>query len=321
MASELLYLSRADVESVGLPMAEIISAVEEVFREKGEGRIEMPAKIGVHPAPDDFLHAMPAYLTSPRSAGIKWVGNFLKNPPKGLPTISGLVVLNDPETGLPLAVMDCTWITARRTGAASAVAAKYLARADAEALTIIGCGVQGRSHLEAMLTQFPGIRRILAFDRVPANLDRFVREARGTPVTPAPDVESALRGADIVVTATEIRKQPSPVIRADWIEPGAFCMPVDFDSLFTPEAIRSMDLFYSDDAPQMEFYRALGYFGTTPKAQGDLGELVTGRKAGRTRPEQRAMAMHLGLAIEDLVTASRIYERAAARGIGTRLPL
>jgi ornithine cyclodeaminase/alanine dehydrogenase len=321
MASELLYLSRADVESVGLPMAEIITAVEEVFREKGEGRIEMPAKIGVHPAPDDFLHAMPAYLTSPRSAGIKWVGNFLKNPPKGLPTISGLVVLNDPETGLPLAVMDCTWITARRTGAASAVAAKYLARADAEALTIIGCGVQGRSHLEAMLTQFPGIRRILAFDRVPANLDRFVREARGTPVTPAPDVESALRGADIVVTATEIRKQPSPVIRADWIEPGAFCMPVDFDSLFTPEAIRSMDLFYSDDAPQMEFYRALGYFGTTPKAQGDLGELVTGRKAGRTRPEQRAMAMHLGLAIEDLVTASRIYERAAARGIGTRLPL
>ncbi len=148
MAGELLYLSRADVEKVGLPMGEIIAAVECVFREKGEGRVEMPAKIGVHPAPDDFLHAMPAYLASPRSTGIKWVGNFLKNAPKGLPTISGLVVLNDPETGLPLAVMDCTWITARRTGAASAVAAKYLARADAEALTVIGCGVQGRSHLE-----------------------------------------------------------------------------------------------------------------------------------------------------------------------------
>jgi ornithine cyclodeaminase/alanine dehydrogenase len=324
MASELLYLSRADVEKVGLPMTEIIATVEAVFREKGEGRVEMPAKIGVHPVPDDFLHAMPAYVASPRSAGIKWVGSFLKNPARNLPTISGLIVLNDPETGIPVAVMDCTWVTAKRTGAASAVAAKYLARADAEVLAIIGCGVQGRSHLEAMVAQFPGLRRIMAYDRVPANLDRFVREMRaayGAPVIAAPDAESAVRGADIIVTAAEIRKQPAPIIRADWIKPGAFCMPVDFDSLFTPEAIRAMDLFYSDDAPQMEFYRTMGYFGAVPKVQGDLGEVVVGKKRGRTRPEERAMAMHLGLAIEDLVTAIRVYEGAVAQGIGTPLPL
>ncbi len=324
MAPELLYLSRADVEKVGLPMPEIIAAVEAVFREKGRGRVEMPAKIGIHPAPDDFLHAMPAYVASPRTAGIKWVGNFLKNPARGLPTISGLLVLNDPESGLPIAVMDCTWITAKRTGAASAVAAKYLARGEAEVLAVIGCGVQGRSHTEAMLVQFPRIRRVVAFDNTTANLTRYRQEMQTlhrVSVVSASGTESAVREADIIVTATEIRKHPAPSIRPDWIKPGAFCMPVDFDSQFTPEAIRGMDLFYTDDMAQMEFYRSAGYFQTTPKVQGDLGEVVSGRRPGRERSTQRTMAMHLGLAIEDVVTAIRIYDRAVAQGIGLRLPL
>lgn len=324
MAPELLYLSRADVEKVGLPMPEIIAAVEAVFREKGEGRVEMPAKIGIHPTPDDFLHAMPAYVASPRTAGIKWVGNFLKNPARGLPTISGLLVLNDSESGLPIAVMDCTWITAKRTGAASAVAAKYLARGEAEVLAVIGCGVQGRSHTEAMLVQFPRIRRVVAFDNTTANLTRYRQEMQAlhrVSVVSASGTESAVREADIIVTATEIRKHPAPSIRPDWIKPGAFCMPVDFDSQFTPEAIRGMDLFYTDDMAQMEFYRSAGYFQTTPKVQGDLGEVVSGRKPGRERSTQRTMAMHLGLAIEDVVTAIRIYDRAVAQGIGLRLPL
>ena len=324
MTTEMLYLSRAEVEKIGLPMAEVIAAVEAVFREKGAGRVEMPPKIGIHPAADDFLHAMPAYVASPPAAGIKWVGNFLKNPARGLPTIGGLIVLNDPETGIPMAVMDCTWITAKRTGAASAVAARYLARPDAAVLTIIGCGVQGRSHLEAMLVQFPGIHLVKAYDRVRANRERFVQEmqaAYGGEMVAAEDCESAVRNADIIVTATEILKQPRPIIRPDWIKPGAFCMPVDFDSLFTPEAIRAMNLFYTDDVAQMEYYRTMGYFGATPRVQGDLSDVVAGKKPRRTQPEQRTMAMHLGLAMEDMVTATHVYQRAMVRGIGTRLPL
>jgi ornithine cyclodeaminase/alanine dehydrogenase len=324
VAEALLYLSRADVEKAGLSMAEIITAVEDVLREKGEGRVEMPPKPGIHPAPDAFIHAMPAFVGSAGAAGIKWVGGFPKNLTRGLPTISGLLILNDPETGLPLAVMDCTWITAKRTAAASAVAGKYLARADAERLAVIGCGVQGRSHLEAMVVQFPGVRHVSAFDRTRSNLDRYVQEmqaAHGLPVVPAPDYESAVRGADIIVTAGDILKDPAPVIRPEWIAPGAFCTPVDFDALFTPAAIRAMDLFYTDDVAQMEFYRTAGYFRATPKAQGDLGEVVAGRKPGRTDREQRTMTMNLGLAIEDMVTALRLYQRAVAHGIGTPLPL
>ncbi|HSB81196.1 MAG TPA: ornithine cyclodeaminase family protein [Candidatus Methylomirabilis sp.] len=324
MGSEVLYLSRADVERVGLPMEEIIAAVETVLVEKGEGRVEMPAKIGIHPMADAYLRAAPAYLHSLAVAGVKWVSKFNQNPSKGLPTISGLLILNDPETGLPLAIMDCTWITAKRTGAASAVAAKYLARRDAAHLTIIGCGVQGRSHLEAMLVQFPGIRRIVAYDQRPATLARYVREMQathGVPLEAATDCESAVRDADIIVTATEILKQPRPAIRPEWIKEGAFCMPIDFDAQFTPEAIQVMDLFYTDDTPQMESYRGIGYFAGVPRAQGDLGDLVTGKKPARTTAAQRTMSMQLGLAIEDMVTAIRIYERARAEGMGTRLPL
>ena len=324
MASEILYLSRADVEKVGLPMEEIIAAVEAVFREKEEGRVEMPAKIGIHPVGNDFLHAMPAYVAAAGAAGIKWVSSFAQNPAKGLPTIGGLLILNDPETGLPLTVMDCTWITAKRTGAASAVAARYLARADVEHLTIVGCGVQGRSHLEAMLVQFPSIRRISAYDQRSAALRRYIQEmqeAHGIPVTAAADCEAAVRDADIIVTATEIMKRPVPVIRPEWIKPGAFCMSIDFDTQFTPEAVRAMDLFYTDDTAQMEYYRSLGYFGSLPKVQGDLGELVTGKQPGRTSPRQRTLSMQLGLAIEDMVTGIRIFERARARGIGMQLLL
>jgi len=320
----MLYLSRGDVERVSLPMTVILDAVERVFREKGLGKVEMPPKIGVHPTQAAFLHAMPGLVPSAGAVGMKWVSNFGENPSRGLSTISGLLVLNDPETGFPLAVMDCTWITAQRTGAASAVAAKYLARQDAECLTIIGCGVQGRSHLEAMLAAFPGLRQVTAYDRRTDALDRYIAEAQTAhhvQVCRAPTCETAVRDADIIVSATEILREPTPVIRAEWIKPGAFCMPIDFDAQFTPEAIHAMDLLYTDDVAQMEHYRTMGYFHTSPPVHGDLGEVVAGTKPARRSSTQRTMAIHLGLAIEDMVTAIHVYERATSLGLGARLPL
>lgn len=122
----LLYLSAAEVAAVGPTMAECIGALEVAFREKGEGRVEMPPKPGIHPGGEDnFIHAMPAYIPALRSAGLKWVSGFPGNANRGAPYNAGLLVFNDVETGLPLAVMDGGWITAMRTGAASAVAAQY----------------------------------------------------------------------------------------------------------------------------------------------------------------------------------------------------
>ena len=164
---ELLYLSRRDVEAVGLGLAEIIAALDAMFREKGLGRVEMPPKPGIHPLPDAFIHAMPAYIPALRSAGIKWVSGYPQNQAKGLPYITGLLVLNDPDTGFPIAVMDCAWITAMRTGAATAVAAKHLARPDSSSVGILACGVQGRSNLEALACVLP-VERVRAFDTAPS---------------------------------------------------------------------------------------------------------------------------------------------------------
>ncbi len=129
---QMLYLSAADVASVGLDPRTIIGLLESAFREKGHGRVEMPPKPGIHTRPDAFIHAMPAYIPAMRAAGVKWVSGYPENRAAGLPYISGLIVLNDVDTGLPSAVMDCTWITAYRTAAASALSARYLARPESE---------------------------------------------------------------------------------------------------------------------------------------------------------------------------------------------
>ena len=149
---QLLYLSQSDVISLGLTMPEIIDTVEAAFREKGHGDVEMPPKPGIHTRADAFIHAMPAYIKKTRAAGVKWIAGYPENTARGLPYISGLLILNDPDTGLPLAVMDAAWITAMRTAAATAVAAKYLSRPDVKSLAILGCGVQGKSNTDALMS-------------------------------------------------------------------------------------------------------------------------------------------------------------------------
>ena len=218
--SQLLYLSRADVEAVGLPMPEIIDALEVAFRQHGQGKVEMPPKPGVHSRPDAFIHAMPCYIPGPEAIGIKWVAGYPENPKRGLPYITGLLVLNDADTGLPLAVMDCTWITAKRTGAATALAARYLAWPDSQTIGILGCGVQGRSNFEALNVLFP-VKRVMAFDNTLNNALRYAEEIEekwGVEVEVVDSPRKAVSGCDIVVTAGPILRQPHATIKAGWLD-------------------------------------------------------------------------------------------------------
>src|SRR5512147_453862 len=174
---KILYLSQADVASVGVTMKEIIDALLVAFREHGNGRVEMPPKPGVHTQPDAFIHAMPAYIPALHAVGMKWVSGYPDNYTRDLPYISGLLILNDEITGIPLAVMDCTWITAMRTGAATAVSAKHLARPESESVGILGSGVQGRSNLEALNELFK-IKHVVAYDPLPEQIDRFAADMK-----------------------------------------------------------------------------------------------------------------------------------------------
>lgn len=319
----LRYLSRHDVESLAIPMVDVIEAVEDAFREKGSGTAEMPPKPGVHPKPDAFIHAMPAFLGGMGAAGLKWVSGFPGNVERGLPYIGGLFVLNDTETGFPLSVMDCTWITGVRTGAASAVAAKYLARPDSTSVGIVACGLQGRTNLEALACVFP-LETAVAYDTDVGVAETYAEEmgARlGIDVMVVSTVEEAVAGPDLVVTSGPILKNPAPTIPAGWLAPGAFACPLDFDSYWTGAALQEIDRLSTDDLAQLEYYRTLGYFSETPEPFSDLGDLVTGKVQGRTSPDQRCMSLNLGLAIEDVATARIILRKAEAAGIGTVLPL
>ncbi len=323
MSDKLLYLSQSDVESVGLTMAEVIDALEKMFYEKGEDRVEMPPKPGIHTKPDAFIHAMPAYIPTLKSAGMKWVSGYPENQERGLPYITGLLILNDPETGIPLAVMDCVWITAKRTGAATAVAAKYLARPDSEVVGILGCGVQGRSNLEALNVLFP-IKKVLAYDVDADSQRRYVEEISEQfelEVVPVQEPKQAVVGCDMVVTAGPILREPHASIKPGWFEEGGFASLVDFDSYWHPDAMREADKFCTDDVPQLKHYQEVGYFQDIPPIHADLGELVTGKKPGRETESERTMVCNLGLALDDMATAPLIYERAREKGIGTWLPL
>ncbi len=321
--NQLLYLSRADVEEVGLEMATIIELLGDAFREKGAGRVEMPPKPGIHTQPDAFIHAMPAYIPALHSAGIKWVSGYPENQKRGLPYISGLLILNDDETGLPYAVMDCTWITAYRTAGASALSAKYLARPESEVVGILACGVQGRTNLEALAVLFP-VKRVYAYDIVPEVQQQYIEEMSaklGLEIVGVDNPKQAVVASDLVVTSGPILEHPEPAIEQGWLQPGSFASAVDFDSYWQPAAMAQMDKISTDDHDQFFYYRSVGYFQSTPDPYADLGELAAGLKPGREGENERTLAINLGLAIDDMAVAPEIFRRAKERGIGNWLPL
>jgi ornithine cyclodeaminase/alanine dehydrogenase len=317
-----LYLSRRDVEGLELSMEDIIDVVEAALGEKGGGRVEMPPKPGIHTRDDAFIHAMPAYLPKMRGAGMKWVSGYPTNSERGLPYITGLLILNAPDTGVPICVMDCTWITAVRTAAASAVAAKFLGPKGGATVAMVGCGVQGRTNLQA-LSVVMKIESVVAYDIVSAAAVRYATEMStsvGVPIRTACSVREAVSGADVIVTSTPIQKKSRQEIREEWLKPNCLGIPLDFDSCWG-NALLGADRFFVDDVAQFEYYKTQGFFQLTPQVSGDLGQLVIGSVAGRTDPAERIICVNLGLGLEDIATAVLVFSKAVSARVGTVLAL
>jgi alanine dehydrogenase len=324
---ELIYLSRRDVEDLGMSMAEVLPIVDQGFRLKGLGKTEMPPKPGIHPRPDCFIHAMPAYVQEVDAAGLKWVSGYPSNPARGLPYISGLVVLNDAASGLPVAVMDAGWITAMRTGASVGVSAKYLARPDSTVVALIGCGVQNRHSLMALDETLPRLREVRCYDRLPEVTRRFTTEMGesypGLSFVACATAPEAARPAGVVVSAIPIVVAPVPDLDAGMLRAGALAVSLDYDSAWTAAAVAECDKFCADDTEQLLATKAHGvYFAAIPDViHGDLGELAAGAKPGRQSESERIFSMNMGIAVDDIVTARALYERALEMGAGMRLPL
>jgi ornithine cyclodeaminase/alanine dehydrogenase len=219
--------------------------------------------------------------------------------------------------------MDCVWITAMRTGAATALAARYLARPDSSVVGVLGCGVQGRSNVEALNVLFP-LERVMAYDVEAAAARRYadeISERFELEVVVVDTPRQAVTGCDLVVTAGPILKEPHRTIQAGWLDEGAFASLVDFDSYWHPDAMQEVAKFCTDDLAQLRYYQQTGYFQEIPPVHADLGELATGQKPGRTTDTERTLTANLGLAMDDMAVAPLLYQRAVERGIGTWLPL
>ncbi|NIM05904.1 MAG: ornithine cyclodeaminase family protein [Armatimonadetes bacterium] len=324
---ELIYLSRADVEELGLTMKEVLEAVDNGFRLKGLKKTEMPPKPGVHPRPNAFIHAMPGYVQEVEAAGLKWVSGYPANPQKGLPYITGLLVMNDPDTGVPIAVMDCAWITAMRTGASVGISAKYLARPNSSTAGILGCGVQARTSLAALVETLSALRIVRCYDLYPEAAKRFIDEMKAafpalefvTCNSPAEMME----GAEVVVSAIPILEEPEPPLEAGMLQKGGLAVSLDYDAAWTSAAMKECEKFASDDIGQLLYTKKEGvHFGGIPESiYADLGELSAGLKPGRENAEERIFSMNMGIAVDDMVTANILYARAVESGAGTKLEL
>jgi len=322
-AVEFLYLSQKDVVDVGLTMQEAIAIVEEVLTEHGLQAFENPPKPGIHTLKGAFIHAMPGFLPRKNAAGMKWVSGYSDNYQYGLPSIMGLIVLNDPKTGQPIAVMDGGYITALRTAAASGVSAKFLAAREAEVLGIVGTGVQGRYHLSSLKEVLPCISAVRIFDTNKSVRDGFIafaKEQHALDIITCASARETIEGADVIVTATGHLEER--VYKADWVKGGALVLPVHTRG-WEQAMLTQADKFVVDDFQQ--FNKALGgsdgYYSPLPELYAELGEIVVGKKPGRENSTERIINLNFGMAIHDVLMASKVLERAKAKGIGMLLPL
>jgi len=319
----LLYLDRAAVENLRLPMSEIVACVETAFREKAAGRTQMPAKHWME-VPGRWIAAQSSLVPAAKAAAVKWQTGAEANAARGLPYLNGLLILNDLDSGLPVAVMDSTWLTAKRTAAATAVAVKHLGRGDARRIAILGCGVQGRAHAEALRLVCPGATELHAYDLAPATAAAYVRDVardHGYDARVCGSAREAIEAGEIVVTGGPIVRDAVRIAGPGWLAPGALAVTLDYDCYWQAAALDEADRFVTDDVPQYLHLQEGGFFEGVRHAPVELCDIVAGRTPGRVHARERIVCINMGIAVEDAVTARSIYDAAVASGAGTALPL
>ena len=327
----LRYLAAADVTAAMPPLDERLRLAERTMVALVD-RADLPPKIAVHPRPaGSFAHAMPAHLRGADDAGsddllgIKWIAGFPSNRPLDLAAIHGLVILTDPATGIPTAILDAGPITAERTAAVSGVAISRFApkvSGRAPRAAILGAGVQAHSHLPVLGHVMPRLD-LAVFDRHPDRAGALANLAAATPgidrarvVTTAPE---ATRDADVVVTVASFAPADQrQKLTADWLSPDALVVAVDYATYVAASVARDAGLFLTDQREQFLTNRDAGNFDDYPDPTATIGEAILD---GTVRPEHgHVLVTHLGVGLADLVFGDAIVRRAAAQDLGMILP-
>jgi alanine dehydrogenase len=329
MAQHFRLLNEQQVHSL-LPMGDLIAAMESALAKFSACEVLQPVRSVLTVGPTKaYFGLMPAYVPSPASLGAKLVTVFGENHKKQLPSHLATIMLLDPDTGALLAMLDGRYITEARTAAVSAVSTRFLGRADASTLAIIGSGVQARSHLEAY-QHVRQLKEVRIWSPRPQSRQQFVDDMSpkaGIPIIATDTAEAAVRGADLIVLVTS---SPTPVIDDAWVSEGAHvvcvgaCRPTHRE--MPPMLVKRSRLYVdSRDAAVLEsgdivMNMADGLFDAS-HIRGELGEVVLGRIGGRKADSDITVFKSLGMAVEDVVAADLVFRRAVENGAGTELTL
>jgi alanine dehydrogenase len=324
---EILWLSEDDVKSA-LTIEDTISAVEDAFKDHGLGKTQMPPKCYLYfPKYDGDLRTMPAYLEGRDAAGVKIVNVHVKNQEFGLPTVMAVLVLNSPKNGAPLAVMGATYLTNMRTGAAGGIAARALARPDSRVVGMVGAGAQARTQLLALSRIFK-IEKVIVSNRSMESSTDFVRDAQAfleCDYYPTTNRQEAC-DCDILVTTTPSR---SPVVKEAWVKPGTHINAIGADAKGKQELESSLtrkarvvvdDLAQAVHSGEVNVPISKGVL-KPEEICAELGEILVGKKPGRTSNEEITIFDSTGLAIQDVATGTVVYRRALEAGRGTKLKI
>jgi alanine dehydrogenase len=327
-ARSTLMLSRKEIEEI-LPLKEVIKAVQDSYREFGLNTAIVPPRIRIDiERYNANILVMPAYLTGMDALGTKLVTTHLENSKLNLPTVIGTIILNDPKTGVPMAILDGTYITAMRTGAAGAVAAKYLSREDSSTTTIIGTGVQGRSQLMA-LCEVREIKRVFAFDVDRSKCQQYVAEMKkriDAEFVRTDNLQESVRQSDIVVAATS---SSDPVIKGDWVMEGCHITGIgshspnarELDENVIAKASKIvLDTWDAKKVGDIAYPVSKGLL-KEEDIYSDIGTIVAGKKPGRTSPNEITIFKSVGTAVAYVSTALRTYQLAKKRRVGKSVNL
>ncbi|VVB86247.1 Alanine dehydrogenase [uncultured archaeon] len=325
MENQILWLNRKEVESL-LDMQGTIKVVEEAFRQHGLKKVQMPPKLYLYfKKHNGDLRTMPAYLEEQDITGVKIVNVHPDNPKKGLPTVMALVVLNSTETGAPIAVMDGTYLTNMRTGAAGGVAVKYLARKDAKIVGFVGTGNQA-------ITQLLGINEVIDIEEIKATSTsekgtlafRQEMEKRiGCDIVPKKSIEEVC-DCDILVTTTPSRE---PIVMSEWIAEGTHINAIGADAPgkeeLDPKILKRAKIVV-DDIPQASHSGEVNVpiskkLISEKDICCEIGEVIAGRKKARMRDSDITVFDSTGLAIQDVATANMVYQKALEENMGIKL--
>ncbi|PZV34913.1 ornithine cyclodeaminase family protein [Mesorhizobium kowhaii] len=312
-ATSVPYLSRFILERLGITTHEAVDSIEHLIRGQRAGKVWCAPKVVVLPGDERYIMATLAVADEPRMVATKSLVLNPRNRKRGIAVINSLVTLHDSETGLPLAVVEGNWVTARRTAGLSAVAAKRLARSDSVSIGFIGCGVEARSHLDAFCDLFP-VRQIYAFGRGSENRDALCRaaEARGLVAIASKTPREAIGDADLIVTSVTLLPNLDPFLDARWLKPGAFVTSIDLALPWLPEGMGAFQRIVIDDLEQEA--KMIRPMVAPALVAGDLSGLVCGEIAGREGAQELTAFVFRGLAVGDLALAALAYHRAKTTG-------